>query len=232
MRMSDQEKDARKKQKAEEWRRELAELEKRRLRGHDPSPRAVKRTEMAEKQLCLVHDKMRSVEFKAWYEATTGSPVDDFLDDVVIPFHEWISRGLRRLGMTQIDWTRLMVELVAARHPWTDPEKRVFWAGYLDECEDARERRTILQKLATPVWADRGKMLVVYAERDRLTRETGIEHHVDHIVPIVHPEVCGLHCELNLRVIPATENRAKSNMFNGLCHYPGSFVNRLTNTPW
>lgn len=51
----------------------------------------------------------------------------------------------------------------------------------------------------------------VHAERDRLTRETGIEHHVDHIHPVSHPRLCGLTVPWNLRAIPAHENLKKSN---------------------
>lgn len=43
------------------------------------------------------------------------------------------------------------------------------------------------------------------------TKTTGIRWEVDHIVPLVHPQVCGLHVETNLRVIPAIENRRKGN---------------------
>lgn len=53
----------------------------------------------------------------------------------------------------------------------------------------------------------------IYAEAARLTSETGIRHHVDHIVPIC---MGGLHCPSNLQVLTASEHYKKDNgMYNG-----------------
>jgi len=38
-----------------------------------------------------------------------------------------------------------------------------------------------------------------------------VQHSVDHIVPLIHPFVCGLHVENNLRIIPLADNIRKSN---------------------
>ena len=47
--------------------------------------------------------------------------------------------------------------------------------------------------------------------RIRRNTLTGIEWHVDHIVPLKGKEVCGLHCWTNLRVIPKLLNLRKGN---------------------
>jgi hypothetical protein len=62
-----------------------------------------------------------------------------------------------------------------------------------------------------PVWANRKVIANLYREARRLTKETGLVHSVDHIVPVKNKLVCGLHVEANLRVIPQAENLAKGN---------------------
>jgi hypothetical protein len=45
------------------------------------------------------------------------------------------------------------------------------------------------------------------------TKMTGIEWHVDHIIPLQGKNVSGLHTPYNLQVIPASWNTAKGNKF-------------------
>ena len=74
--------------------------------------------------------------------------------------------------------------------------------------------RAAVFRYATPLWANRPLISEIYAECKRLSLETGIKHQVDHIVPVKHPLVCGLHVENNLEIISAFENNLKSNKFS------------------
>lgn len=72
-------------------------------------------------------------------------------------------------------------------------------------------RRRLIVSSAQPKWADSSKILEIYRLRDSLSAKTGIEHHVDHIVPLTSDIVCGLHNEFNLQVLPAPDNLKKHN---------------------
>ena len=50
----------------------------------------------------------------------------------------------------------------------------------------------------------------IYLECERITRETGIEHHVDHIWPLSKG---GPHLWYNLQIIPAAQNLSKHDKF-------------------
>lgn len=62
-------------------------------------------------------------------------------------------------------------------------------------------------------WSNKQKVLEIYLYARFLTKSTGIQHEVDHIVPLTNDFVCGLHNEFNLRVVTMHENRSKHNKF-------------------
>lgn len=66
-------------------------------------------------------------------------------------------------------------------------------------------------KRARPPWASASDIAAIYTEAKRMSAETGVQYSVDHIVPLLHPLVCGLHCPDNLRIVPLKTNVAKSN---------------------
>lgn len=66
-------------------------------------------------------------------------------------------------------------------------------------------------RLAMPAWANAKKIAEMYEAR-RFAQECFWQPiHVDHIVPLNSPLVCGLHCEENLQLLPGAENSRKHN---------------------
>lgn len=74
-------------------------------------------------------------------------------------------------------------------------------------------RRKAVRKSSTPAWADTFALREAYELRRMREAITGGEWHVDHIVPLQHPLVCGLHNEFNVKVIPASVNCSKQNRY-------------------
>ncbi len=68
-------------------------------------------------------------------------------------------------------------------------------------------------KQATPTWVTKEQLLHYYETADRLTKETGVKHHVDHIIPLRGVLVSGLHTPANLQVLPWLDNLIKSNHY-------------------
>lgn len=72
------------------------------------------------------------------------------------------------------------------------------------------------KSMACPEWVRsnkdlRAKIDEFYEAAFRISTETGVKHHVDHIVPLRGKTVSGLHVPWNLQVMPASENCSKSN---------------------
>lgn len=78
----------------------------------------------------------------------------------------------------------------------------------------ASERRRIRIALATPLWCDRKKIRAIYEECQKISRRTGVMHHVDHIIPLQGKYVTGFHIHTNLRIVTARENLCKKNKFD------------------
>jgi len=71
--------------------------------------------------------------------------------------------------------------------------------------------RRAIKRNARVGWADKNAIRQIYRLAKSKETETGVPHHVDHIVPLKSKLVCGLHVEANLQVLTAFENISKHN---------------------
>lgn len=68
-------------------------------------------------------------------------------------------------------------------------------------------------------WANETAIKAIYLEARRRSLETGIMHHVDHIIPLKGKNVCGLHVENNLQILTGMANRQKYNSTEEIFRY-------------
>lgn len=94
-------------------------------------------------------------------------------------------------------------------------ERSAKWAR---ENKDRANAKTALRRAArqqaTPPWLTdemKVEMQNFYVTAQLVVRLTGIQHDVDHIIPLSGETVCGLHVPWNLQILQATVNRAKHN---------------------
>lgn len=73
---------------------------------------------------------------------------------------------------------------------------------------EARRRANKVQ--ASPSWVDDEAVNGMY-QLATIFNRIGLNLHVDHIVPLNSDTVCGLHCEANLQLLPASDNISKGN---------------------
>jgi hypothetical protein len=71
--------------------------------------------------------------------------------------------------------------------------------------------RRASERRATPSWANAAATRALFKHAKAMTAATGITHSVDHLVPLNHPLVCGLHWHGNMEVLPLRDNMSKGN---------------------
>lgn len=78
--------------------------------------------------------------------------------------------------------------------------------------------RRASKKRATPQWLtdfDKQYMKSIYLQSSELEKMDGTLCNVDHIIPLNHEKVCGLHVPWNLQILESSVNFKKGNNFDG-----------------
>lgn len=98
-------------------------------------------------------------------------------------------------------------------------------AGDLPDWLRRHPRRSyiVAAVISAPSWTDRAALNAVRDQARERTKATGVEHVLDHIVPLNHPYVCGLTVPWNLQVLTRAENGAKGNKW-----WPGQWNEQLS----
>lgn len=107
----------------------------------------------------------------------------------------------------QKKYYRSTLEYQKVWHKQNKTNKRYKYNAY-----EAKRRATKLN--ATPSWLTEEQLLqieYVYWLAKDVSKITGEEYQVDHIIPLQGVDVCGLHVPWNLQLLPAKENAAKKN---------------------
>lgn len=109
---------------------------------------------------------------------------------------------------TAVNAARLWCE----RNPEKRKKARAAWEKRNTDYMNAKTARRYARKgKATLKTVTIKDIVPIYKQARLLTEKTGVQYHVDHVVPLFGKTICGLHVPWNLRVITAKENQAKSN---------------------
>lgn len=74
-------------------------------------------------------------------------------------------------------------------------------------------------RMATPPWVNKYVLDQIYIQCNLISKETGLKHHVDHIIPLQGGIVCGLHVPWNLQILPWDWNLSKGNRIQKIQEY-------------
>lgn len=135
---------------------------------------------------------------------------------------EWVARNPERSRAIKERWAEANFDLRQSRGlKWRaenpDRKRELAVRHYLENRPEYIARAVHRHEhvaRATPLWADLDAIKEAYRKADCITKETGVPQDVDHIIPLQGEYVCGLHVGNNLRALPRSENRAKSNHFD------------------
>lgn len=132
----------------------------------------------------------------------SGRRVRDYARQRILPAHRVAKKWLFRRRELHEWLCGFVYEPVICLYPPKPPKARPVniwvWAS-------GRNLRR-----ATPKWADKQRIVDIYL-RAQMKSKGRRKYHVDHIIPLQHPRVCGLHVPDNLQILTQKVNCRKNN---------------------
>lgn len=126
------------------------------------------------------------------------------------------SEASKEAGRRYYERNRALVIARAQARPVED--KRAYKQSYRQNNPELYKALTSFRRKrnqqATPKWltsTQKKEIRSLYMIAQTTTQITGVQYVVDHIVPLIHENVCGLHVPWNLQVMTQEENLKKSN---------------------
>lgn len=107
---------------------------------------------------------------------------------------------------------------------WSDPAERAKTIARAIENKRARFEADPAYKRAFNLWGSTKKRrtkippwaaIEDFVPACKKALKLGPEYEIDHIIPLCHPRVCGLHVANNVRVVKRSTNQRKGNSFQG-----------------
>lgn len=200
-----------------EWRHKNREkLNARARERHAKNPEATRLRNAARKDYSRAWREAHADELRAYGRQYYRANIEQFQkdsrayylrtrDQAIARAAQWAAANPERRDEIQKAWNIANPEKrVAIRDAWLNKNP---WYTMVS----SRLRRKKIRS-AMPTWVDLEEISAIYQEAAN-RRAMGETVDVDHIIPLTHKMVCGLHVPANLQVISAFENRSKGNKF-------------------
>lgn len=120
-------------------------------------------------------------------------------------YRRWHSQNKDRIRMVQKRYEQANREKIAAKKRRLYPK---YYARNKHKIIVREQQKVQKVKQATPKWVNVKELEDFYANCPP-------GHNVDHIIPLIHPDVCGLNVPWNLQYLSEKDNKSKSNKFDG-----------------
>ncbi len=174
---------------------------------YHPSVRKQKQAEYVARNKERLREKQ-----KAWYQTNRDAQLElmrrrysEKRDEVRAEQRAYYQENVGSIRAKQAEWK--------AANPNYDRDRYAFNPAPFIAKSSSRRAAELQRR---PRWDNELDEMVMLEAADLAVRRrqaTGIDWHVDHIVPLRGDTVCGLHVWNNLQVIPAVENVRKGNRF-------------------